>query len=261
MIYGGLSPIPGVSAGTLAIMLNVYEDFFSSVSFKTVFTSKMLVFYAVAGAVIGLFGVAAFMSFLLERFRQILLFSFIGLILGCAPMIFGKARLGGVGAKKLIVFGVALALMLFLAFGDEYFGANLSLEELGGISVSLAAWLLMASIIAAIAALAPGPGGSAALLALGSYTVFIEALSTFNSQLLVILGLGFVLGTLIGVWLTKVLLKSHAQLLYSAILALILGSAFIIFPGFSADLNGVLSIVFALLFAILAYFLSNPKKA
>jgi len=78
--------------------------------------------------------------------------------------------------------------------------------------------------------------------------------------LLTIFVVSMVLGVIAGIALTKKLLESYSQTLYFAIMGFIAGSLFIIYPGFSADLDGVLSVLFALLSAYFAYWLSNKGE-
>jgi len=48
--------------------------------------------------------------------------------------------------------------------------------------------------------------------------------------------------------------------LYCAILGFTLGSVFVVFPGFSASLEGVLAIFSGTTFTLFAYFISNKAS-
>jgi putative membrane protein len=107
--------------------------------------------------------------------------------------------------------------------------------------------------------LIPGVGGSLMMLVFGIYTIYVEAVATLNPVILSVLVAGMIFGVLAGIVITKKLMRSYSQGLYYAILAFIIGSLFIIYPGFSMNLEGLLSIVFAFLCAALTYWLSKKE--
>ena len=194
---------------------------------------------------------------LFDNHGQILSFCFIGFILGCVPTIFKKATTNKVKLRHIGIFIIALAFMLIIAFNAGDLSTNRTIEQLGGITPALLAWLFFTSLVSASAMLIPGVGGSIMMLVFGIYTVYIEAVATLNLVILSVLVAGMILGILAGIVLTKKLLKFYSQALYCTILAFIIGSLFIIYPGFSMDLEGLLSIVFAFLCASLTFFLSK----
>jgi putative membrane protein len=268
VVFGAASPIPGISGGSLAVFANIFEDFFLSANWAVAKKNLRFIAAFILGTACGLYGASRVISFLLGNYGQILYFCFIGLIVGCIPAIYKKARGVHQGARRprltrhdihgAAIFALALSFMLFLAFigGGS---TNSTLEELGGIAPGLLARVFLASFISAIAILIPGVGGSIMMLAFGIYAVYIDAMSTLNPPMLAVLASSMALGIITGIKIIQKMLISHPQKLYSAILGFMLGSLFIIYPGFSIDLTGVLSIVFALGFAFLAYRLSTPS--
>ena len=253
MIFGFTSPIPGVSAGTVAILLNVYEKFFNSISMAAAKKNLLSIISFLAGWGAALFGVSNLMIFLFDNHGQIISFSFIGLILGCIPVIYKKAITDKIKLKNIFIFFSAFAFMLFLAFYGGDLNMNSTLEQLGGITPALLGWLFLSSFISSMAMLIPGVGGSLMMFVFGVYTIYIEAIATLNPILLIVFMVSMILGVLAGIIVTKKMLVSYSQSLYFAILGFILGSLFIIYPGFSIDITGLLSVVFALLCAVLAY--------
>lgn len=259
LVYGAASPIPGISGGTLAVFANIYEDFFSSASLATARKNIPFLITFTIGCTLGLFGISHVMTFLLDNYGQIMYFSFIGLIVGCVPMVFTKAKSDKFKVRDIIILIIAFGLMIFLAFAGGDLSTNSSLEQLGGLSPGLLAWLFFASFISSVAMLIPGLGGSIMMLAFGIYVIYIEALSGLDFFLISVLGFAMLLGLAAGILLIKKLLASFSQTLYCAILGFITGSIFIIYPGFSFDLNGLLSIIFALGFSVLAFCLSRKS--
>lgn len=260
LIFGFASPIPGISAGTMAILLNVYESFFNSISVDTVKKNLASTTSFLLGWFFGLFGISNIMMFLIDNYGQIIFFSFIGLIIGSIPMIYKKAVMEKVKPKNVSVFFIALAFMLFSAFFGGDFYTNNTLYELGGISFMLLAWVFLASFLSSMSMLIPGVGGSLMMLILGIYTIYIEAVATINIIILTVFVISMAFGVLAGIILTKKMLDSYSQILYFSILGFITGSLFILYPGLSMDIEGLLSVVFGGLFAVLAFWLSKKGE-
>jgi putative membrane protein len=200
------------------------------------------------------------MIFLLDRYEMIMYFCFIGMILGSIPTIYKRAKYDKLKPRNGIVFACALLFTILLTFAEYGTQANKTLEQLGGISPSLLAWIVFATFISTIVMLLPGISGSIAMLLLGTYTVSIEAVSTFNIVILSAMGVGVLLGGLTGIKFIKIMLRYHPQALYCAMLGLIIGSVFMIYPGFSPDINGVLSILFMLAFTACTYLFASKKS-
>lgn len=256
LIFGFGSPIPGVSAGTMAILLNVYDKFFKSL--HTIITKKNAptITSFLLGWAFGLLGISNIMMFLFEHYGQVISFIFMGLILGCVPMIYKKATIDKVKARNVVISVIAFLFMVFLAFFGDDMAANNNIYQLGGVTPGLLAWIFFASFVSSMAMLIPGVGGSLMMIVFGIYTVYIEAVSTLNVLVIAVFGISMIFGVIAGIVITKKLLDSFAQTLYFAILGFILGSLLIIYPGFSVDLEGALSVVLGTGCFIFAYWLS-----
>jgi len=256
LIFGFASPIPGVSAGTMAILLNVYDKFFSS--FNRAFLKRNVpsVILFLLGWAIGLFGISRIVIFLFDNHGQIISFAFIGLIIGCLPLIYKKATDGKQELKNFFVFLVAFGCMAFLAFFGGDLATNTTIYQLGINPLTLT-WLFIASFVSSMAMLIPGVGGSLMMIAFGIYTIYLESVSTFNIPVLIIFAVSMVLGVLAGIVITRKLLKTFSKLLYSAICGFIVGSLLIIFPGISVDFESLLSIVVGFVCFGFAYWLSK----
>jgi putative membrane protein len=260
IVFGATSPIPGVSGGSLAVFANVFEDFFLSASWSGMKKNILFIAAFIAGTACGLYGVSHGIAFLLNHYGQILLFAFMGLILGCTPSIYKKAKAQEVNYADYTVLVLAFALMVVLAIigGDS---TNSTLEQLGGVTPGLLAWFFAASFFSSIAILIPGVGGSIMMLAFGIYAVYIEAMQTLNPVILAVLVPSMVLGIIAGIKIIRQTLISAPGKLYCAILGFMLGSLFVVYPGFSFDLTGALSAVSAVGCAFLAVRLSREKGA
>ena len=264
ILSGAVSPIPGVSSGTLFVFFNIYEEFFQEASFENLKKNIPLLISFVIGTAIGIVGVSHIILHLLTNHAILMYFSFIGLILGCIPMIYKKATVQKVKHGNVTIFIVALSFMIFLTFtsGSDY--ANQSLEQLGGLTPLIGIWVFVASFISSTAMLIPGVGGSVMMLAFGTYTIYIEAISSLDPIVLPILLISMVLGILVSIKVIKGLLVTHPQTLYGAILGFMIGSVFLVFPGFSFNLEGFFAIVAMSTCGVFSYYLTKkepPKSA
>ena len=261
--YGVTSPVPGFDGGTFFILFNVYEDFIHGAKIANI-KKKLPVFLPfLLGALGGLFGISNLMAYLLNYHEIIMYFSFAGLILGCTPLIYKKSALNlrthQITLKNTIIFVVSLILMLILAFrgtAPEEYDYIYLLYETGPPLV----WIFFASIISSIGMLIPGVGGAILMLVLGTYNAYIEALANLNIIVLLTFVAGMACGLLLGIRVVRKTLVTYPGELYCAILGFTLGSVFVVFPGFSASLEGVLAIFSGIAFTLFAYFISNKAS-
>jgi len=117
----------------------------------------------------------------------------------------------------------------------------------------------VASFVSSTAMLIPGVGGSVMMLAFGIYTIYIEAISSLDPIVLPVLLISMVLGILVSIKVIKGLLVSHPQTLYGAILGFMIGSVFLVFPGFYMGLEGFLAVVSLVVCGVFSYFLTKKE--
>jgi len=249
--------IPGISFGTMTMVFNVYEKLLDALSIGHIRKNLDFSVPLLGGAVVGLFAFSSLVTYLITDHEMITYFAFIGLIIGCVPMIYRKAEIEKIRPSYVIAFVIALTFTIYLAIMHYSLMDNLTLEELGGASPSLAVWIFIAGFISAVAMLIPGISGSIIMLMLGTYTASLEAVSKLYLPLIIPVGAGIGLGIIVGIKIIKALLGRNRQLVYSAVLGLIIGSVFIIYPGFTPDLYGALAIILAAGAAVASFFLSR----
>ena len=263
MAYGVTSPVPGFDGGTFFILFNVYEDIIHAAKLSNIRKNLPVILFFVLGCGVGLFGISNLMMYLLTYHEMLMYASFAGLILGCTPLIYEKSALNlskyKINFKNSIIFLVSLALMLLYAFWgttpEAYEHAYYAHEA----HVPLA-WIFVASCISSVGMLIPGVGGAILMLILGIYPSYIEALATFNWAVILTLVAGMACGMSAGIRVIRKLLVNYPGELYCAILGFTVGSVIIVFPGFSASLLGILSLVCVVFFTIFAYLFSKKAK-
>lgn len=264
-VFGIANVIPGVSGGTLAVVMNVYDGLIDSIAnFRKHWKQSLrflFPFLVGAGAAILLF--SKLVKFLLDEYPMQVNFFFIGLIIGSIPMIAGKALKG-----TKVHFGhiVGLLVGLGLMVGMFFLSPNETAAVETQLTVPLFFTLLLSGIIAAVTMIIPGISGSLMLLVLGMYNTVIAAVSdlgNFNNILILLpFGFGVLIGFFAGTKLISVCLSKAPKVTYCLILGLVVGSLLPVFAesGFVFSTGGLIACGFLLIGAALAFFMGREKK-
>ena len=104
-----------------------------------------------------------------------------------------------------------------------------------------------------IGVIIPGVSSTIILMLMGVYSTYLTAVAQLNFYILIPMGVGLIIGGVICMKFTKILLdKFYIQTFYS-IIGFTMGSVLVLYPGFSLDMNGLIS---ALCF-ILGFLIAN----
>ncbi|MFP3323019.1 DUF368 domain-containing protein [Planococcus sp. SIMBA_160] len=253
--------IPGVSGGTIAFILGIYDRLLESISgFFSREWKKQLGFLVPLGIgiVITLLLFSRFIEFLLENHYEATQFFFMGLILGVLPYIMKQAEVKKNFTARhlviLLVIGAALASMAFIQTDEN-------VAPITELSLPTFFLLFFSGWIASMAMLLPGISGSFILLLIGVYSTAINALSTLNLPIVLTIGAGVMVGFVVSSKTISYLLEHFTYVTYAAIIGLILGSLFVVFPGFAADTTTlVTSLVTFMVGLLFTLWFSSPKK-
>lgn len=252
ILLGIANVIPGVSGGTMAVVLNVYDRIIDVISLDVKKIRRNIPFLAVlaSGLVVGVLLFAKLASWLFELHPVPTAFFFVGIIIGSIPFILNKAR--GTGFKPVsfvfIIIGILVMVLMVVFNVDETSGFVQTI-----LTVPVFFWLFAMGLIGAITMLIPGVSGSFILLILGAYYTVIQAISDFNIPLLIPVGFGILCGLLVGASLVRFLLSHFPGATYCIIFGLVLGSLLPMFPGLPA---GVFSIIVSVISLGAGIFLS-----
>ena len=98
--------------------------------------------------------------------------------------------------------------------------------------------LLLGVTVAAVAMIIPGVSGSFVMVLLGLYTTVIGAIKSLDFMILIPTAIGVFIGIVFGAKLISALMKRYSLLVYSAIMGLVIGSLYAVFPdGFGLNLE------------------------
>ncbi len=259
IIYGAIigiaNIIPGVSGGTMAVVLDVYDKLIQSISnFRTDFKNslKFLIPIGIGGAA-GILLFSKIIEYCLENFSVATNLVFVGLIIGSIPMILGKVQEKKVQAGEIIAFVVCLAIMIYMGVANP----NETNEVITTLTVGSFIKIFLVSVISAGTMIIPGISGSFVMLLLGIYTTVLTAVSDLNIMILIPVAMGCGVGILLFAKIIDILFAKFPQQTYSGILGLMIGSLFIIFPGFTMNAEFIVGIVLAVGAAVVAYMFSK----
>lgn len=227
-VTGASMLVPGVSGGTMAMLLDIYDELISAVSSflddKKENSALLLLF--TLGGLGGMLLLARPILWLTRTFPFPMLYFFMGVVTGGVPMICAKAGVHKISVKSMAypAFGMLAVILLGRVSG------GLGLYQLSsGFGAVLC--LIAAGAAAAAALVLPGISVSYLLLLLGMYEPTMEALAQMYLPYLLPLAAGGLLGIALTTRLLERCMNRHPEVTYLLILGFILGSVMEIFPG------------------------------
>lgn len=240
VVIGVATLVPGVSGGTMAIILGLYDKIIHSISsfFSDIKKNALFLLSVGIGGVIGLAAFSRIMEYLLSRFRYPMIYLFIGIIIGGIPVLYEKTGTGKRKAYDRIFFVIGFVIVLVMKF------FNVTIVNLANSTGLLQfVFLFIAGIIIAVALILPGISTSFMLLAIGLYEVFIDAINNIRLDLLIPVGLGVVFGVLTTTKILENSMNKKPRQTYLLILGFVAGSVIEVFPGLPEGFYKVLSAV------------------
>lgn len=249
IIIGVANIIPGVSGGTMAVSMGIYDKLISAITniFKDFKNSIKTLCPYLAGMLLGIVGLSFVIEWLFGHYPFQTNMLFIGLIVGCLPIIVKKVK----GKKFNAGYALAFALFFLLVIGMTWFGNT------SGRQVELKTGILDGLILAAVGLIAsatmviPGVSGSMVLTIMGYYMPVVKEINQFilsvtggnaagilhGLGILVPFGIGVVLGIFLIAKLIEFIFSKAETAAYYAILGLIIASPIAILM--KSDLAGL----------------------
>lgn len=285
-IFVGIANIiPGVSGGTIAVVLRIFDEMIEAINnfFKNPKKYFKFLLPIALGGLIGILIFSKLLEFCLTKESLATNLFFVGLVAGSIPLIYSQAKKNGVKGYyflvSLISFGIVVLISLIKP--TEVSGST-------NINLYFILRILISGIIASSAMVIPGISGSFVLVLLGLYNIILTSISDFldvikatlkgifegrnfyaildmlKSESFIILfltGIGVILGIVLISKVIEILLKKAFSLTYFVILGLIFGSIFAIFKdpityqSYSGNIP-IFSIILAIITLGLGFFVS-----
>ncbi|MBW4835734.1 MAG: DUF368 domain-containing protein [Staphylococcaceae bacterium] len=240
--------IPGVSGGTIALLLGIYDDFISSVSglfSKRFWPSFKFLLPILLGMGLAIALLSNLFNYLLSYHETPTMFFFTGLIIGIIPYLLKTSNFKQMFKTKhylMILIGIIiLVIITLLNNGDKHSGETLTL------SLGLIIKYFIAGMFASSAMLLPGISGSFMLLVFGAYGTVMFSISELVNlnftalPILIIVGLGILTGFMLSSRMIQYFLHHHTTMTFALIIGFVIGSIYAVFPGFPE--NGLVWII------------------
>ena len=269
VFMGIADAMPGVSGGTIALLVGIYEELIKSISELNIslfselkkngfnsFWKKLngnFLLVLSLGIGISLISFVKISANLLQNFPLLIWSFFLGLIFATIYVIY----------KMINNWSVVSLLFLVISILFSLFLSSFSIYETTEISLL---FILFSGIIASSAMILPGISGSLILVILGVYAYLIKSID--NLEFIVIFT--FILGAIIGLLgfsrILKYLFKNHRNVTYTIMLGLVIGSIEKVWPwnkSFSVELSNLnlsLSVSLVILGFIIVFLLEKTKN-
>lgn len=225
MWIGGTMTVPGVSGGSMAMILGIYGNIINAVGAFTKNIRKNIIFLLCLG-IGGLLGILLFSKYivipLMEHYPTPTGYFFLGAIVGGIPIIIKTANVTKFNLSVIIypVIGMIPILLLalmpdgFFAFGEGFGIRECAVQILGGVFV-------------AVAFVLPGISLSQVLLMMGIYEKLMLAVGNLDFKTIFSftpLFFGIIIGTLLVAKIMNIAIEKFPQKTYLTVFGFLLAS-------------------------------------
>ncbi len=247
---GSTMTVPGVSGGTMAVVVGIYEELIHAVNGFRKEPLKQIPFLLrfVLGAGSGFLIFARIVTYLLEQdtMGEVMRLLFCGIVVGGIPLLVKKSEVKKI--KVHHVFWLVCGAMIVLALAKLPHGTFTEGSGIAGFLLQVAGGFLIA-----VALILPGISVTHMLYIMGLYEVVMESVYSFHFIILIPLAIGGVLGTFLTTGLLEYLMKRYTEEVYLVIIGFVTGSLVSLLP------PGGIQMLLADLIAVIAGFIAMYK--
>ena len=232
MAMGAADVVPGVSGGTIAFIVGIYDELINSIksingeSLKLFFTGKWIafckqinaafLFSIILGIGISIFSLAKVITWLLTDHPVLVWAFFFGLVLASTWFVSKDIKEWNWKTILAFIVGAAVAYYITVATPAET-PTNLL-------------FIFLCGAIAICAMILPGISGSFILVLLGKYFFIMEAVKTFNIKIILVFAAGAFIGITTFSRLLSFALKHFRNITLSVLTGFMLGSLNKVWP-------------------------------
>ena len=291
IIIGISNIVPGVSAGTMFVILGIFKKLIDQVGlcidevkkmiknitkfkekdggiravgimFKNIFNSQKTFLIPIAiGMAFAIYFVAKLFSILNQEQIMYRNYIFLGLVLGGIPALFKELKKGtdiqNINKRKANIYlfmfiGFLIMLTVYILKINGIGLRKVGYEEL---SISMALPLFLVGAIAAASMVIPGISGSMVVLILGYYELMTISISKLNMVFIIPFAIGILVGIMAILKLIKYLLDNHYTKTYSCIVGFVVGSLLMVFPGLPTNIMGYVITIVCIIIGLFASYM------
>lgn len=256
VLIGSTMLVPGVSGGSMAMILGIYDRLIEAVSsfFKDIKSNALFLFVFVLSAGAGMLLLARPILSLLESYPKTMGFFFIGAVAGGIPAVYIQAQVKGFSWKYVIYIIVGLVGVVVLSLlPTDYLAESVTEGSYSG------SFLFIAGVVAAAALILPGISVSYLLLIMGLYHELMRAISEIDVAFLFPMGIGLLCGILLLTKGLEFVMTRYPQVSYLTILGFVIGSLAEVFPGMPVGTEWILCVLAAMIGFYFIFTLSKSE--
>lgn len=269
ILMGIADAIPGISGGTIALLLGIYEELIGSISNFNIYLFQNLkkkgikycwnkingnfLLSLISGVLLSLLSFVKIFSILIQKYPLFIWSFFLGLILATLFVINRNIKKWNI-VNFILIFIFAF-LTILLSIIKPSVGENINLF-----------YILICGIIASSAMILPGISGSLILVILGVYTLIINALNNLEYNIILVFLIGCLIGIINFSKIIKWLFHNYRDYTFSIMLGLVIGSIYTVWPwrkSFTDDMTNeyiFLSVIIAIIGFTVIYTLEKISK-
>ena len=269
ILMGIADAIPGISGGTIALLLGIYEELIGSISNFNIYLFQNLkkkgikycwnkingnfLLSLISGVLLSLVSFVKIFSILIQKYPLFIWSFFLGLILATLFVINRNIKKWNIVNFILIFIFAFLTILLSII--------NPSISE----NINLF-YILICGIIASSAMILPGISGSLILVILGVYTLIINALNNLEYNIILVFLIGCLIGIINFSKIIKWLFHNYRDYTFSIMLGLVIGSIYTVWPwrkSFTDDMTNeyiFLSVIITIIGFTVIYTLEKISK-
>lgn len=265
MVMGMANIIPGVSGGTMAVSMGIYDKLIHCLThlFKEFKESIRFVLPILIGMGIALVGLSFIITPAFEYFPLQTNGLFIGLIVGGLPAVWKKVKGNKIKISHIIAFLVFFVVVIGMAALGETEGKAADLT----LSIWSVIKLFLVGVLASATMVIPGVSGSMMLLVIGYYNPIVatikelvEALVSFQIPeilrccgILIPMGIGVLIGIFAIAKVIEIIFEKFPLQAFWAIIGLIAASPFAILMVSELGVITVVSVLTSIVTVVIGF--------
>ena len=252
LLIGVANIIPGISGGTFALILGIYERLISAIGnlngefLKELFSRRILnslkridfwfLVRIFLGAIISIVLLSKVIEYFLEQQHDPTYAFFVGLIIPSIAVPWKMMQRRKMPEFIWFIVGAIFLLVLSIGFGhlnDQKLELKAQAELLTAVDLHSVWQLVFAAISGALAISAmilPGISGSFVMLLLGQYKNMVTAINNRDLIFIAALGIGMVIGIIMFTRLLNMLLKKFHSQTIAFLIGLMIASLYTLWP-------------------------------
>ena len=233
MAMGAADAVPGISGGTIALLLGIYEKLINTIgninisllkdlksNGFTYFWQKLngnFLLSLIIGIGISLITFVKITAYLFDKYPILIWSFFLGLVLATIYVIYKLIK--SWNYINIIFVIIATLISFYLT----------KINAIDNINISLS-YILICGIIAASAMIIPGISGALILVILGLYSTIINAVNNLEFDKIITFTSGAIIGLLSFSKIIKWMFSKNSSLTYSILLGFVIGSLSKVWP-------------------------------